>query len=58
MKSCEGCKYWSDRLAMSLGGEPIKAYCFNKQSANYSKYVLLGCDQKEEGTPIDAEVDQ
>ena len=54
MKKCDDCKYWSELLAYSDGGSPIKAMYLNEKSPRYQKYSAMGCDCKIEGMPIDA----
>ena len=53
MKRCDGCKYWSERLAHSLGGAPVEAMCLCEKGPNYSRYVRLGCNHYAPGLPID-----
>lgn len=52
-KKCDGCKYWSELVAQSIGCSPIKALCLNFGSDYYNKMVSNGCEDREEGTPID-----
>ena len=53
MKQCDGCMYWSELIATSIGHRPIKAMCLNENSERYQKMSCMGCDSKVEGHPID-----
>lgn len=53
-RSCEGCRYWSELIAESIGGGPVKALCLHpkrKQSMTYR-----GCEQYEAGRPVDLDI--
>lgn len=51
--TCDGCKYWSELCAASIGCEQIKALCLNSQSPRAWKMVNSGCDKYEAGLSID-----
>lgn len=51
--ACEGCCYWSEMVAQSIGGDPVEAMCLNDNSDSYQKMVRNGCHDKEWGEPID-----
>lgn len=56
MTSCEGCKFWSEMVAESIGLGPIKALCLHEQTASWpmaDRMVSGGCADREDGTPID-----
>ena len=53
-KSCDGCKWWSDQLARSIGLATVEAYCLNGDSRRWRQYAHLGCDKYEAGEPVDA----
>lgn len=50
---CDGCKWWSQRLAKATGGGLV-AWCFNEASPAFNSYQMHGCDQREEGEEVDA----
>lgn len=50
---CRGCKWWSEMLAQSIGGGPLEAYCYKKESPHYNGYAHQGCAWKEEGVAVD-----
>ena len=43
---CEDCRFWSDRLAQSIGGGPIEAYCLVRGGPLSGRYTTArqGCD--------------
>lgn len=43
---CNDCRFWSDRLAMSIGGDPIQAYCLVSDGPFSGRYMTgnQGCD--------------
>ena len=51
--TCEGCKYWSERLARSLGGGPVEAMCLNENSSHIMHYVHYGCKKHTPGPAVD-----
>lgn len=53
MRSCDGCKYWSELIAQSVGGGPVEAMCLNKESTNSQEMVHGGCDYYEVGAAVD-----
>ncbi len=53
MNNCEGCQYWSEMVAESIGCGPIKAMCLNDESGHYNKMVNHGCDNYRAGYAID-----
>ena len=57
MRSCEGCKFWSERVADAIGCGPVRAYCLNERNTakGYeARMVYRGCELHEVGDPIDA----
>lgn len=40
MKTCESCRFWSERLAYCEGCSPVKAWCFGKGGPHYGKYTI------------------
>lgn len=50
---CLGCKFWSERMAQSIGGGPVEAMCLNEQSPHYNRYVHRGCEHFVLGDAID-----
>ncbi len=50
---CEGCKFWSEMIAESKGGGPLKAMCLNDKASCYQDMVHEGCNNREEGPSID-----
>lgn len=53
MNDCDGCKWWSERIAHSIGGGPIEAMCLNCDSPNYNRMVHSGCKLHSPGRAID-----
>jgi hypothetical protein len=37
--NCAGCRFWSEMIARSVGGNPIEAICLAPDSPNQSQYV-------------------
>ena len=37
---CNGCRYWSEMMAQSIGGGPITAMCLNSKSEFYGEYKI------------------
>lgn len=52
-RSCEGCMFWSELIARSIGGRPLEALCLNLVARNYGIYTHAGCDDFEAGPAID-----
>ncbi len=54
--TCQTCRYWSDRLAQSIGGGSVEAYCFGPGGPQQGKYTTgrMRCAKHENGAPIDA----
>ena len=50
---CDGCKYWSQMCAMSIGCGPMQALCLCQESPHRNKMVSDGCDHYEAGVAID-----
>jgi hypothetical protein len=52
---CGHCKFWSERIAQSVGGRPLEALCLSEQSPHRLKYQPSSgsCDFGEGGPPID-----
>jgi hypothetical protein len=56
MKKCKTCCFWSEMIACAKACGPLTAMCLNDNS-NYHKKMTKesdGCEDWEEGTPIDA----
>ena len=53
MKSCEGCKYWSELVAQSIGLGPLEAMCLCKESVVYQHMVHMRCSCYDPGVPVD-----
>jgi hypothetical protein len=51
--NCDGCKWWSQLCAESIGCGPIDALCLNADSKNHSKMVHDGCKLKVLGKSVD-----
>jgi hypothetical protein len=51
-QDCSSCKFWSDRVARSIGGNPTEAHCY-KKNAWVSEARWLNCEHYEEGEPVD-----
>lgn len=57
MSSCNGCKFWSDKVAkIDESTGQLKALCLNKDSAYRSDYVYKGCWKFDEGDSVDLEM--
>lgn len=56
-KTCESCKYWSDKCAMSIGCGPMEALCLSEESPRRGRFSKENdyCDQWEGGVPVDRE---
>jgi hypothetical protein len=55
-RKCQKCRWWSDKIARSIGCSELEAYCLNPKSGNFGKYTTekSGCDEHETGKPVDA----
>lgn len=44
---CRDCRFWSERLAQSIGGAPIEAYCLVEDGPLSGRYTTgnQGCDK-------------
>lgn len=44
---CKNCRFWSERLAQSIGGGPIEAYCLVEGGPFSGRYTTgsQGCDK-------------
>ena len=44
---CNNCRFWSDKLAQSIGCGPVEAYCLSSSSPSKGKYTPShhGCDK-------------
>ena len=51
--TCDGCKYWSELVAMGNGAGELDALCLNPESHRYNRMVCGGCDKYEAGRSID-----
>jgi len=52
-RDCDGCKYWSELCAESIGCGPIVALCLCSDSPHYSRMVNDGCEHFVYGKSID-----
>lgn len=55
-RSCEGCRYWSEMVAESIGGGPVKAMCLlpgTSARAFEARMTWRGCESYEAGVAID-----
>lgn len=55
MNSCQGCKYWSERVAQAGAGldhDEVEAMCMHEKEA-VLKYTYLGCEDYEAGQALD-----
>lgn len=58
--TCEGCKYWSERMAM-VQGRRVVAWCLNADGVVYKadqqipseRYTWKRCDKFTPGVPVD-----
>jgi hypothetical protein len=53
IKSCDGCKFWSELIARAIGGGPLQAICLSHESGHYGAYVHRGCESFSAGRAID-----
>lgn len=51
--TCDGCKFWSELIAMSNGAGQLDALCLNPESHRYNRMVEGGCDKHTPGRAID-----
>ena len=51
--SCEGCRWWSQRLARTDEDGEWEAHCFNRESPRFNGYAKSGCGFYEPGTAVD-----
>ena len=51
--TCDGCKWWSELCAQSLGGGPMYAMCLNSDSSHCSSMVMKRCAEYEAGVAVD-----
>lgn len=42
MKTCESCRFWSERCAYAMGHGPIKALCLSGESPYRGRYTTEG----------------
>lgn len=54
MSECDGCKWWSEMVAESIGCGPMTAMCFNEDSCHNQKMVYQGCDKHTFGIAVDS----
>lgn len=40
MQNCEGCRYWSEMMAQSIGCGPIEAVCLSLDGPKRGRYVI------------------
>lgn len=52
-EECDGCKWWSELCAQSIGCGPIDAMCLCVESPHYQKMVHCGCSLYSFGTSVD-----
>ena len=50
---CDGCKYWSELCAGSMGCGSMEAMCLNSESKHYSNMVHRGCNKYVRGKAVD-----
>ena len=50
---CDGCAFWSELCAQSIGCGPMEAMCLNPQSPHYQRMVNRGCAKYHAGRSID-----
>lgn len=52
MKTCETCRFWSERVAYCMGGGPMNALCLAKDGPHSSKYTTgrQSCPKWREAT--------
>lgn len=50
---CDGCKWWSEMVAQSLGCGPIEAMCLNPESSEYQRMIRDGCSERKSGRAVD-----
>lgn len=57
MTTCETCRYWSSRLAQSIGCGPVEAYCLSDDSPFQRSWVRADatCQHHAPGRPVDDE---
>jgi hypothetical protein len=53
MNDCDGCKWWSERIAQAIGNDPMEAMCLNIDSPKYNRMVHTGCKLHTPGRAID-----
>lgn len=51
-RKCNQCRFWSERLAMSIGGGPIQAYCLVSDGPYSRQYTTAdqGCGAGKSNT--------
>lgn len=57
MKTCESCRYWSDRVARQDGTGPLQALCLPQSGGIFAGEYVTGrqsCDAFADGHPVDA----
>lgn len=52
-EECDGCQWWSELCAQSIGCGPIDALCLNSDSIHYQKMIHCGCQLYKFGKSID-----
>jgi len=50
---CDGCKYWSELCAQSIGCGPMEALCLNSESDQYQRMTGQGCNKYLAGRSVD-----
>lgn len=55
INTCDTCKYWSDCIARSIGGNEVEAVCLNPDSPHTGEYTVgrVECEGYEKGNPVD-----
>ena len=54
-KSCDGCRWWSELIASSIGLGPVKAMCLYAGGPMSGQMVNSGCDLYLQGQSVDLE---
>jgi hypothetical protein len=57
VKTCDSCRWWSDRIARSDGTGPLQALCLPQSGGIFAGEYVTGrqsCDAFADGQPVDA----
>jgi hypothetical protein len=52
-QDCDGCRFWSECCAQSIGCGPMQALCLNSESPKYSRMTGSGCNKYRAGRAVD-----